>query len=120
MYKFMLAVLFLVMLTTCSKRMCGCDPAPPPNHLTATVLETNEANCSRPLLLFQDSIAVVNYTGISSTKYIVNQLPDSVKVAGKKILVVVGLLNPSEDFACTGTVPPTYPHLQVISAAPAP
>ena len=113
MYKFLLSVAFIALLTTCSKRLCGCEPAPPPNFLKATVLEVNESSCNKPLLLFEDSVAVAHFTGANSRRYVVNQLPDSLKIPGKKIMTIVELISPAEDFSCTSQ---TYPHLKVTFA----
>src|SRR5215203_829985 len=111
MYKVVICIFLVVVFTTCAKVMCGCDPVPPAFYKT-TVVETSDNNCSKPLLLFEDSVAICTYTGLSNTSYVTDQLPDSLRIVGKKVKVVVSRLQPGEDFSCTGTGP-SYPHLKV-------
>ena len=111
--KYLLGLVFIVVLATCSKRVCGCDPVS--NGFAAKVLDTSLSSCGRPHLLFDDSTRVSNYLGIPSARYIVDQIPDSLKTVGKRMWVAVKTLPSNEDFTCSGSGP-TYPHLKVLWA----
>src|SRR4030095_10458450 len=110
MYKSLLCLVLVAALTTCSKQMCGCD-TPPPVYFKATVLEQQEGNCNKPLILFEDSAGICAHMGISSARYVASKLPDSLLVNGKKISVLAGALQANEEFACSG-----YPHIRIYSA----
>jgi hypothetical protein len=115
MFKYLLCLFFIAILTTCSKRICGCDPLPPAVYFKAVVLETNDSYCAKPLLVFEDSVAFCAHTGLSRSTCVANQLPDSLNIAGKKVRAIVGLLQPNEDFACAGTGT-SYPHAKIYHA----
>ena len=112
MLKYLLGIFLIVIFTTCYKTSCGCDPFVP-GEFKATVLDTGIADCKKPLLLFDDSIAVSQFLGVNRAQFIANQLPDSLKIQGKKIIVIAQKLGLNEDFSCTGNGS-AYPHVKIV------
>ena len=89
---------------------------PPPSvYLNATVAQVNNQDCGRPAIDFEDAAAIKRITGHDQTRFIADQLPADLKVAGKKISVTVTQLPANEDFPCL-TWGPGYPHIKIIQA----
>jgi hypothetical protein len=111
-------LLFIVSFLSCTRRLCGCDPVPPP-FIKAVVTDVNNIDCSRPVIVIDatDTAMVSRRTGVFTDTYVASQLPDILKVSGQKIYIDISLFLAGEDFVCT-TIGPALPHLKVTTAAP--
>ena len=111
-----LAGLIIVLPLACKKVMCGCLPYQV-YYLKATVIETNNIDCGRPLLDFsEDSLRIHAIMGSNEERFIITTLDASLNVVGKKLFVSVAQPG-SEDFACTA-LGPGYAHLKLLDAKP--
>ena len=114
MYKVLAGIFMVAFFTTCSKTMCGCDPYVP-HQFRATIVNTGIDSCNKPLLLFEDSVAVTRWLGVKRATMIANQLPDSINIQGRTIWAFTAILAPNEEFSCPGSGS-AYPHVKILAA----
>ena len=111
---FLSGICALLLLSSCVKHDRGCVE-PPSVYLNATVAQVANMDCGRPAIDFEDPAAIKAITGKDHTRFIVDQLPEDLKVQGQKIAVKVTALPPDEDFHCL-TWGPGYPHIKIVQA----
>jgi hypothetical protein len=111
-----IALLFYLSFFSCTKRLCSCDPIPPPS-IKAVVIEANNIDCNRPLIKIEssDTAQVSNTTKVYTDTYIASQLPADLKTPGQKLFISISVFVVGEEFACT-TMGPSYARLKVTAA----
>jgi len=87
-------------------------------YLKATVIQTSDISCSRPLLDFsEDSSRIRSLTQSDVITFTVINLPTNYAVKNQKLYVNVTALQPSEEFPCN-TLGLMYPRLKIVDAKP--
>jgi hypothetical protein len=110
MKSFLLIIAIFVFTAGCKKYI--------PSALKATLVDTSNIDCGYPLLNFaDDSNRIRSITKQTGLYYVAKGLPDSFRIAGKRLLVDVSLLSSDNDFACT-TLGISYPHILIVKAIP--
>ncbi len=115
---------WLFLLLTCTliipiacRKLCACDPVYP--LFMATVIDTAELGCKKPLLRFKDSVAseLNSFLGNPNNHsvYVAINLPDSLNILGKEVAIEVSNVTPATAIACTD-IGPGYPMLYVVWA----
>ena len=113
---FLWSFLLLLLSAGCTREKCEGD-LPSAGHLRATVIETSDAGCGRPVLQFEndDTAAVHRISGVNFNQFVVAGLPAELNVKGNKLYVGVKKLPSEEGFFCR-TVGFAYPALKVVYA----
>jgi hypothetical protein len=83
--------------------------------LKATVIQTSNIDCNRPLLVFEDTVALRQLTGFTGSVFIASALPPELNILNKHLWVCAGKLTGQEDFACT-LMGQSYPHVKIVYA----
>jgi hypothetical protein len=112
-------LLFLLNLSCNKTKDCSCVPPPYDTYyLKATVSQTVNLDCGKPVLDFDSSEfdRVQAITSKNDMRYVIDQLPAVLNIQDNKLWVFVRNLNADEEFVCTA-MGPAYPHLKFLNAA---
>lgn len=117
-WMFLLLACTLIIPIACRK-LCACDPVQPSPFFVATVINTAELACKKPLLRFKDTVAseLNSFLGNGNNhlEYVAVNLPNSLNILGKEVTIEVSNITPATAIACTD-IGPGYPQLYVVRA----
>jgi hypothetical protein len=109
--KLMIAIIFLFTLINCKKKVDEESIG-----VNATVYNTKDMNCGKPVLDFSDdSTKVRAFTHNSGLTYVVYGFPSELNAKGKGVFVQIAILKAENSFPCL-TFGPNWPALKVLTA----
>jgi hypothetical protein len=110
------ACLFII---ACNRNNCGCVPPPYENdYLKATVTQTSNLDCGRPVISFDpsDTARAHQITGQRNFNFfVVKELSSELNIQNQKLWVLIDTLKASEEFVCTA-MGSSFPHLKLLNA----
>lgn len=116
MRKYLYFVLVTGLLFGCAKKKEGSNDTTcfPVDYLKATVVQTSNIDCNKPLLDFTgDSAKIHRVTGSPAKQFIIDNLPAEFNTLNRELFVVVSPLEPEKEFPCK-TLGIPYPHLKLL------
>ena len=116
LFSVLTACLFAI---ACNRKDCGCVPPPQQtNYLKATVMQTRDLDCRKPVISFDpsDTARVYQITGRKIFNFfVVKELSSELNIQDQKLWVLIDTLKPNEAFVCT-TMGPAFPSLKLVHA----
>ena len=110
------ACLFVI---ACNRKDCGCVPPPHENdYFKATVVQTQNIDCGKPVISFDSSDTAKVYQVIGRNDFnffVVKEFSAELNIQNQKLWVLIDTLKANEDFACTASGP-SFPHLKLLNA----